>query len=111
MRERPSIDYPNGGVDSKTVDAVGWVSMYEYDAQNRLGHVLIYERVGASFKLNHRIQYQYNTGGELQLTRHTIGLAYGSTMSYQGVYPVEVRSWERLIGLIKRSSSMPPNYT
>ncbi|MVM36249.1 hypothetical protein GO755_39935 [Spirosoma sp. HMF4905] len=88
------IDRHNGAVSPKTIDGIGYVSKYEYDALNRLGQVLIYEKVGNAFKLNHTIQYEYNGTGQLQLTRHTSGMAFSAIMSYPGLYPVEVSYWE-----------------
>ena len=91
----------------KTVDALGWISKYEYDAQSRLAQVLVYQSVAGSFKLNLRIQYEYNAAGQLQLTRHTTSLAFGSIVSYQGIYPVEVRYWEQ--GDVSRLEVYNPN--
>lgn len=81
---------------TKPVDSVMlvWVTHYTYDDQNRLGQVLVYENVRGTFKLNQTIQYEYNAAGQLQLTRHAISLAYGSSSSYQGVYPSQLRYWE-----------------
>ncbi|MGA0555751.1 hypothetical protein ACO2Q8_03805 [Larkinella sp. VNQ87] len=103
------FDYRRGAASPKRVDAIGWVSKYEYDAQHRLAQVLVYENVGGQFKLNHRIQYEYNASGELHLTRDTMGLAFGSSLSQPGSYPVEIRYWEN--GDVYRQEVYNPNQT
>lgn len=101
------FDHHRRVMSPKMVDAIGWVSKYEYDTQHRLAQVLIYENVAGKFKLNHKIHYLYNGSGQLQLTRDTTGLAFGSSLSYQGVYPVEVRYWEN--GDVYQTELYPPN--
>ncbi|GAB3776596.1 hypothetical protein GCM10028818_22540 [Spirosoma horti] len=101
------FDHHRRVVSPRMVDAIGWLSKYEYDSQRRLAQVLVYENVAGQFKLNHRIHYQYNGTGQLQLTRDTSGLAFGSNLSYQGDYPVEVRYWEN--GDVYQTELYQPN--
>lgn len=84
------IRYPD-----KPADEVRWASIakYQYDAQNRLGQVLIYQNVADTLKLNQTIQYEYGNTGHLQLTRHTNSLAFSEISSRKGVYPTELRYW------------------
>ncbi|GAB3800070.1 hypothetical protein GCM10028819_24640 [Spirosoma humi] len=97
------IDYSGQASSPKKVGTIGSISKYTYDAQHRLGQVLVYENVGGTFKLNQTIQYNYDTAGQLQQTRHTTGLAFSSV----GGYPVEVRYWAN--GDIYQLETYPPN--
>lgn len=99
------FDHSRGAVSPRRVDALGWVSKYEYNTQNRLGQVLVYEHVGDVFKLNHIIQYEYNEAGQLQLTRDITGLAYRSI----GPSPVVVSYWKD--GDIIQTEQYLPNQT
>ncbi|QHW01037.1 hypothetical protein [Spirosoma endbachense] len=99
------FDYSRGTVSPRRVDGIGWVSKYEYDDQNRLGQVLIYEHVGDRFKLNHIIQYEYTAAGHLQLTRDATGLAFKSI----GLFPVVVSYWQD--GDIIQTEQYLPNQT
>jgi hypothetical protein len=69
------------------------VTKYQYDANQRLGQVLIYENEAGVFKLHYTVQYEYDASGQLQLSRLTGNLADSSVISYHGAFPYELRYW------------------
>lgn len=69
------------------------VTKYQYDGQQRIGQVLIYENRAGGFKLNYTVQYEYDASGQLQFSRLTKSLADGDVNSYKGAFPTELLYW------------------